>query len=325
MTAPRPCSDAARERCDPLEGTAAPSRGWLLIEHPGPWAPNALAGSRLDPTVVSRLSAASVTAGVRILLVRRPGRQQLGAAQRWWLLHGPAASRPDGSVGASGTWADAHDLLAAAAALDHGPGPDVNTGTAAGPDLPPDLPPDWPRFLICTHGRHDTCCAVRGRPVAAALARRWPQSTWECSHLGGDRFAPNLLVVPDGTCYGAVDDTDVVALVSDHLAGRVDVQHLRGPSSDHPWEQSAVVQAHRTFGPLPASAVVVEAASTVPGEEPRSWAVELTVSGVGTVRALVRGQARPRALLTCRATHPAAAGQYSVTLSAPSGGGPAEG
>jgi len=268
--------------------------------------------------VASRLSAASVTAGVRILLVRRPGRQQLGAARGWWLLHGPAASRPDGSAGTSGTWADAHDLLTAAVALDHGPGP--RRGTATGHDLPPDLP----RFLVCTHGRHDTCCAVRGRPVAAALARRWPQSTWECSHLGGDRFAPNLLVVPDGTCYGAVDDTDVVALVSDHLAGRVDVQHLRGPSSDHPWEQSAVVQAHRAFGPLPASAVVVEAASTVPGEEPRSWVVELQVSGVGTVRALVRGQVRPRALLTCRATHPAAAGQYSVTLSAPSAG-PAEG
>ena len=52
----------------------------------------------------------------------------------------------------------------------------------------PALEPE-PMLLVCTHGVHDTCCAVRGRPVAAALARRWPEATWECSHVGGDRFA----------------------------------------------------------------------------------------------------------------------------------------
>jgi len=25
-----------------------------------------------------------------------------------------------------------------------------------------------PLYLVCTHGTHDVCCAVRGRPVAAA-------------------------------------------------------------------------------------------------------------------------------------------------------------
>ena len=38
---------------------------------------------------------------------------------------------------------------------------------------------DEPLFLVCTHGRHDRCCALRGRPVAAALAARHP-----AHHLG---------------------------------------------------------------------------------------------------------------------------------------------
>ena len=57
---------------------------------------------------------------------------------------------------------------------------------------------------MCTHGRHDACCAERGRPVAAALTAARPEQTWEVSHVGGDRFAANLLVLPEGLYYGQV-------------------------------------------------------------------------------------------------------------------------
>ena len=39
--------------------------------------------------------------------------------------------------------------------------------------------------LVCTHGTRDACCAVRGRPIVAALARALPEQVWECTHLGG--------------------------------------------------------------------------------------------------------------------------------------------
>ena len=67
-----------------------------------------------------------------------------------------------------------------------------------------------PILLVCTHGVHDTCCALRGRPVAAALAARWPGQVWECSHVGGDRFAPNVVVLPDGFYYGNLDPETAV-------------------------------------------------------------------------------------------------------------------
>ena len=61
-----------------------------------------------------------------------------------------------------------------------------------------------PLYLVCTHGRHDACCALRGRPVALELDRVRPGRVWETSHVGGDRFAANLLVLPTGEVYGRV-------------------------------------------------------------------------------------------------------------------------
>ncbi|HEU5385864.1 MAG TPA: sucrase ferredoxin [Streptosporangiaceae bacterium] len=48
--------------------------------------------------------------------------------------------------------------------------------------------------LVCTNGKRDRCCAVRGRPVAAAIADATGWDTWESSHLGGHRFAATALL-----------------------------------------------------------------------------------------------------------------------------------
>ncbi|WP_218926810.1 sucrase ferredoxin, partial [Priestia megaterium] len=72
-----------------------------------------------------------------------------------------------------------------------------------------------PVILVCAHGRHDPCCAVRGLPVGRALGERWPEQVWECSHIGGDRFAANVVVAPDGVYYGGLDAKSAVATVED--------------------------------------------------------------------------------------------------------------
>lgn len=92
-------------------------------------------------------------------------------------------------------------------------------------------PVGGPLFLVCTHGRHDPCCAERGRPVAKVLAERFPAATWECSHLGGDRFAGNLLCFPDGLYFGRVGPEKAVALAEGYAHGRIDLNHYRGRSS----------------------------------------------------------------------------------------------
>ena len=97
-------------------------------------------------------------------------------------------------------------------------------------------PPDWtpfagPLFGVCTHGRHDACCAERGRPVAAALTASHPAETWEISHMGGDRFAANMVVLPEGLYYGRMDPGSVSQVAALHEEGRVDLGRLRGRSS----------------------------------------------------------------------------------------------
>ena len=76
-------------------------------------------------------------------------------------------------------------------------------------------------LLVCTHARHDQCCAVRGRPVAQALARAFPDETWESSHLGGDRFAATMILLPHGLYYGRVPTADAAAIVERYLQGEI--------------------------------------------------------------------------------------------------------
>ena len=172
--------------------------------------------------------------------------------------------------------------------------------------------PDEPLLLVCAHGRHDTCCAVRGRPVADRLAQRWPAGTWECSHVGGDRFAANLLVLPDGACYGNLDADTAVDVVTSHLQGRVDVDHLRGVSTQPPVAQAAIAAALRRFGP----------AALVTGGRERRRATRVGGRGGSSSPApdpCRRGWRRPSlrtrtapARLTCRAAGPTSAYRYEV-------------
>src|SRR4029077_6280652 len=88
-----------------------------------------------------------------------------------------------------------------------------------------------PLVAVCAHGRHDQCFAVRGRSACKAIAAKYPDFTWECSHLGGDRFAATMLVLPEGLCYGRVDSAEPAELVRLYLEGRLDNRFLRGRTS----------------------------------------------------------------------------------------------
>jgi hypothetical protein len=104
------------------------------------------------------------------------------------------------------------------------PGPPAAPpGPAAGPGVPAAL-------LVCTNGRRDACCAVLGRPTALALVDSHPGAVWECSHLGGHRFAPTTLVLPTLAVHARVGLDLAETLLRDAAAGRVTADQLRGRS-----------------------------------------------------------------------------------------------
>jgi hypothetical protein len=105
-----------------------------------------------------------------------------------------------------------------------------------------------PRYLVCTNGARDPCCAIRGPAVASALAHARPGRVCECSHLGGHRFAANLLVLPDGLCFGRLDVRATLALVEELEAGRLPLEHFRGRTTLPPEAQAAEVLVRAELG-----------------------------------------------------------------------------
>jgi hypothetical protein len=182
------------------------------VECSGGWGTEALVGSRLPDGVKQWLRDVQRVHKVRPLLIRGHGRQRTSDGVRVFAGH----------VGRQGPFLettvldDVHDLV------------DLPVAGLASGERPGLTPYDDPLFLVCTHGKHDACCAERGRPLCKALHDVAPEHTWEVSHIGGDRFAPNVLVLPEGLYYGRLSPVDAAAFVETVRAGRLDLEHLRG-------------------------------------------------------------------------------------------------
>jgi hypothetical protein len=211
------CSAVSRDLGEPMTATASSVRAWLLVEQPGPWGREAVTGSRLDREVALTLEDRAKRAGVRVLLIRRPGRPGLEE-------DGPRAVYL-GHTGPRGYWLERR-WVADPAELLHLDLPRLREPVRA--QLGELVP--GPLFLVCVNGKHDRCCATEGRPVAAALAAARGDEVWECSHLGGDRFAANVLCLPHGVYYGRVDPATAPALAGTYATGRLDLASYRGSS-----------------------------------------------------------------------------------------------
>ena len=99
--------------------------------------------------------------------------------------------------------------------------PSLVQDVRAGRDIPGAEVVARPVVLVCTNGKRDACCAKWGLPIYTALAQRDGIECWQTTHLGGHRFAPTLLTLPDGLCYGRLVPEDVEPLVGAVLAGEV--------------------------------------------------------------------------------------------------------
>jgi len=115
-------------------------------------------------------------------------------------------------------------------------------------DVSRGLSPRERRYLVCTNGARDPCCAIRGPAVAHALARALPGRVYECSHLGGHRFAANVLVLPDALCFGRLDARSALALASELEEGRLPLENLRGRTTLEPEQQAAEILIRRALG-----------------------------------------------------------------------------
>ena len=177
----RPTSRWPAPRRSPPLGLPGAPRRLAARHHPAPGP-----GHR-------RVRRRAAAAGMRLLLIRRHGRRPAD----------PARSR---------VVPGRHHARATATTPHRGRPVGTGRAPAARPGEPlPGTPLTDPLLLVCTHGRRDRCCALDGRALAAALAAAEEPHVWECSHLGGHRFAPTALVLPTGYLYGHLDPASAVA------------------------------------------------------------------------------------------------------------------
>lgn len=137
-------------------------------------------------------------------------------------------------------------------------------------------PVDHPLFLVCTHGKHDRCCAKYGRPlydaVCEGLDDEW---AWQSTHVGGDRFAGNLVGLPDGVYHGRVEPGEAWTVLEAALEGRVHLPRYRGRSC-HSFPAQAAERAVRELHGL-AGVDDVRVHRVVRGGD--GWAVEVEAEG----------------------------------------------
>lgn len=205
MTPQSPCSIVNAQV--PLAGTAPTSESWLIVIHQGPW------GERPLDTLISRdLTMWADKHGAKILMARSP--KNVDTYPESTFLY--ATRNGDllvGTLGSEGT-------------------PDLALTQHSKPML-----------LICTNGKRDQCCAIFGRDLISVSKEFLSPDSFdqilECSHLGGHRFAPTAIWLPDNLVLGRLNPRAVADLLQH---GTVGSQFIRGYSHLTPAQQ--VVHAH---------------------------------------------------------------------------------
>lgn len=229
------CSDADRAAGDSPVGSATTFDEFLLLDYRSPWGREAAADAVRDQLSAEVHDHLAGTGSLRPFAIR-PVADRRGAPvqpPRWGRV-GPAACMTE--LADDFTVADLRLMTEFMTA----PPAAATAKTVIG---------------VCTNARRDRCCAVRGRPVAAALLAEFGPAITEISHLGGHRFAATMLVLPVGYFYGVLDPDSARRVASAALDGLVDPANLRGRADLSPAAQAADAFWRAAIGTAPVDAV----------------------------------------------------------------------
>ena len=290
------CSELSRANGEPLWATASRVDHWLLVEYRGVWARNELDGSLLSPAVKEHLRGQLARLRrSRLLFVRRTERRG-GAGLA--VFYGRTAQRDPWfrrlEIGGHDELLDL-DLAAALAAES----PANRVGR----------PLEHPLLVVCAHGKRDPCCARSGRPLYEGLREAADEGwVWQSTHVGGDRFAGNLVCFPEGVYYGRVTRLAALEVLAEHLAGRVALEHYRGRCCHSVPVQAAEREVRRTTG-LRGIADVTAAGITRVAED--AWRVKLVAAGT-RYELEVASEQGELTLLTCSSPSPKSPRRFVV-------------
>jgi len=288
------CSYFSREAGEQLFGTATSVAVWFLLEYEGRWGPDAFADSDLPAPVKERLTAhLSAIPRSRLQLIRqKPHISPPGIAFFVALSRESHPALYEFRLDAY------EDLLAL--------------------DIPAICAEDAaynrfrraePLVLVCTHGRRDRCCAQHGVPVYEELVQSAGAAVWQTSHVGGHRFAANVLCFPHGIAYGRVRASNAAAILAAYRAGQLVPDSYRGRTCYPKIAQAAEYYLRAETGITGLDAFRL---AGIEQSGPDHWLVRFAAGGTTHVLHLTEEQAALAVYSSCGDAKPSAVEQVRL-------------
>ncbi|HEY0321293.1 MAG TPA: sucrase ferredoxin [Pyrinomonadaceae bacterium] len=228
------CSQLSRGVEENAFGTASVGEVWLLIEYTEPWGTKALSESSLSTPVKNYLNQLiRRIPRSRLLFIKQERRHQptfnffiVRARERNPFI---VKFELDDYEKLRSVYID----VAAVAA-----GEKTDGGTLV----------TEPLYLVCTHGKRDKCCAKFGFPLYKSLRKERDGVVWQSSHVGGDRFAANLICFPHGLFYAHMTDESAHRVASLYEQQQIVLEKFRGRACYSYPVQSAEFSIRRETG-----------------------------------------------------------------------------
>jgi hypothetical protein len=290
------CAAVSSGNDESLAATASRIDHWLLVEYRGAWARDVLGECLFSPELKAHLRGQlAALEHARLLFVKKP-EQRSRTGRRVFF----GTSKPGQERFFELEVEHQNDLLG----FDFGAALADGSGRAS--------PVDGPLYVVCTHGKRDRCCALQGRPLYDALRHETDTGrVWQSTHVGGDRFAGNVVVLPHGLYYGRVVPEDTAALLTAHAAGLVDLDRYRGRSA-YSFPVQAAEQALREAEGLLGIGELAFLDSSRLGDD--AWVVRFRTpdDAVHELDVAATRAAEP-VYLTCESAEPKRARRHEVT------------
>lgn len=257
---------------DPI-GSATTFDRLVTVEVPGPWPSDIGDLEWIEPI--------DVPADTRVqAIVPESGRSDGTILLTRWERDGGALRGVDCLV-------PADDVPATLAILVDGGDPGVELTEAP------------PEILVCSHGVRDRCCGGPGTRLAVETRAALPEMrVRRTSHLGGHRFAPTALTLPDGRMWAFLDADVLAAIVRRDLPVGEAREFYRGNVALDPWAQTVEGALLEECGWSTVEFDEITAASDVDGDR-AGVALSWVSSGTSDERSAVVEIVRRYPVLQC--------------------------
>ena len=288
------CADVSASATEPLGATASRVDHWILIEYRGLWSRDVLGDSLLSAELKAHLrDQLARLPHSRILFVKKPERRPDPRRRVFF-----GCSR-EGEERFYGLEFERHEDLRS-----------LDFVSALRDSGVPGVPLDHPLFVVCTHGKRDRCCAKYGHQLYDRLcAETEPTWVWQATHVGGDRFAGNVVCLPEGLYFGRVGEEDVAPLLASYLEGEIDMEHYRGRSAYTFAVQAAERLVRETAGLRGIDAVALGSVRA----SDSGWTIEVTTPDQTYEVDVVSELSEEPIFLTCSAATPQRARRFVAT------------